>query len=120
MKFGEFVKKYRLQAGLSLRRFCEIAEIDPSNWSKVERDRLPATYDREKLENIARIIELKKGSKEWLEFFDLAAISQKKIPEDIYNDKEVVSVLPSFFRTLRGEKPTKEELEKIYDLLKRR
>lgn len=120
MKFGEFVKNRRLNAGLGLRRFCELAEIDPSNWSKIERDRLPATYERKKLERIAKLIKLDKGSKEWLEFFDLAAISQKKIPDDIYSDKETVAALPVFFRTLRGEKPDKEELSKIYELLKRR
>lgn len=120
MTFGEFIKTKRLEAGYSLRKFCEIAEIDASNWSKIERDRLPVSYDREKLESITKIIKLKEGSKDWFQFFDLASLSQKKIPEDIYSDEEVVNALPILFRTLRGEKPDKKELDKMIELLKRR
>jgi transcriptional regulator with XRE-family HTH domain len=120
MTFGSLVKTKRLEAGYSLRKFCEIAEIDSSNWSKVERDRLPVSYDREKLESIAKLIKLEDGSKEWFQFFDLASLSQKKIPEDIYSDDEVVKALPIFFRTLRGDKPDKKELDKMIELLKRR
>lgn len=120
MTFGEFIKTKRLEAGHSLRKFCELAEIDSSNWSKVERNRLPVSYDREKLESIARLIKLEDGSKEWFQFFDLASISQKKIPDDIYSDNEIVNSLPIFFRTLRGEKPDKSELDKMIELLKRR
>jgi len=47
-------------------------------------------------------------------------IAQKKIPEDLYSDEEVLSALPVFFRTVRGDKPTREELDKLIELLKRR
>jgi len=120
MTFGEFIKTKRLEAGYSLRKFCELAEIDASNWSKIERDRLPVSYEREKLESIAKIVNLAEGTKDWFQFFDLASISQKKIPEDIYSDNEIVNSLPIFFRTLRGEKPDKTELDKMIELLKRR
>lgn len=120
MTFGELIRNKRLAAEISLRKFCELAEVDPSNWSKIERDMLPVSYDRDKLENIAEIIKLKKGSKDWLEFFDLASISQQKIPDDIYSDEEVLKMLPVFFRTLRGKKPDKEELKKLFEMLKRR
>lgn len=119
MKFGDFIKSKRLNADLSLRKFCELAEIDPSNWSKVERGRLPLSYDRPKLEKIAKVLKFKKGSKEWSEFFDNAYIAQKKIPEELYSDEEVISALPVFFRTLKGDKPSEEELDKIIKLLKR-
>ena len=105
---------------MGLREFCEIAELDPSNWSKIERDRLPVPDDREKLEKIAQIVGLKHGTTEWHQFFDLAYISQKRIPDEVYADPEVISALPVFFRTVRGEKPKKEELNKIIELLKKR
>ena len=54
MTFGEFVKSKRLQSDSSLREFCKTAELDPSNWSKVERGLLQAPSDRTKLEAIAR------------------------------------------------------------------
>jgi len=120
MTFGEFVKTKRLDAGLSLREFCNIAELDPSNWSKVERGLLPAPSNRDVLERIAKVAKLKKGSADWSAYFDLAYISQQRIPEDVYEDEDVVSALPVFFRTIRGEKPSEEELDKLIALLKRR
>jgi len=120
MTFGEFVRVRRLGIGLSLREFCTEAETDPSNWSKVERGILPAPANREFLESLARLLKLKKGDKDWFTFFDLASLSQQKIPDDVYEDESVISALPVFFRTVRGEKPTEEELDKLIALLKRR
>ncbi len=120
MYFGDFIREKRLAKGLGLREFCELAELDPSNWSKIERDKLPVPDDREKLEKIAGIIGLKHGTSEWHQFFDLAYISQKKIPDEVYADTDVISALPVFFRTVRGEKPNRKELDKIIELLKKR
>ncbi len=120
MTFGEFVHEKRLKAGLSLREFCRQAQVDPSNWSKVERNLLPALGTRELLDGISKLLQLKKGSPEWATFFDLAAISQQRIPDDVYKDEDVIAALPIFFRTVRGEKPNEEELNKLIALLKRR
>ena len=120
MTFGEFVKSKRLQSDLSLREFCKTAELDPSNWSKVERGLLPAPSDRTKLEAIARDLKLKKGTADWSTYFDLAYISQQRIPDDVAENADAVSALPVFFRTMRGEKPTEEELSKLIQLIKRR
>ena len=120
MTFGEFVRMRRLDVALSLREFCIKAETDPSNWSKIERGILPAPANREFLESIARLLKLKKGDKDWYTFFDLASISQQKIPDDVYEDADVISALPVFFRTLRGDKPTEEELDNLINLLRRR
>ena len=103
-----------------MREFCKLAELDPSNWSKIERGLFPATGNREILETIAKMIKLKKGSDHWSTFFDLAYISQQRIPDDVYRDKNVVSALPVFFRTVRGEKSSEEELDKLIALLRRR
>jgi transcriptional regulator with XRE-family HTH domain len=102
--FGEFVREKRLAQNLSLREFCELLSFDPSNWSKVERE----------------MLKLGKGSADWHRLFDLASLSIKKIPEDVYSDEEVLEVLPVFFRTVRGDKPTPEELDKLIQLLKTR
>ncbi|MCW8811534.1 MAG: helix-turn-helix domain-containing protein [Ignavibacteriaceae bacterium] len=118
--FGEYIKNKRLELDLSLRKFCELVGLDPSNWSKIERGKLPAPEDREKLDQIATVLKIKKGSKNWQQLFDLASIAKKKIPDYVYKDKDVISALPVFFRTAHGDKPTEEELQKIIDLLKGR
>lgn len=56
---------------------------------------------------------------QWL-FFDFVFISQRNIPDELYSNEEVVSALPVFFRTLKGDKPSEEELDKIIKLLGRR
>jgi transcriptional regulator with XRE-family HTH domain len=118
--FGIFIREMRLKADLSLRKFCQLAQIDPSNWSKVERDIMIPSYEREKMEEISKIIKLEVGSQEYFEFFDLAAIAKRKIPDEVYSDQEVLEALPIFFRTVHGQKPTPEELDKVIHLLKNR
>lgn len=120
MTFGEFVREKRILAEMSLREFCRQAELDASNWSKVERNLLPALSTREPLERTAKLLGLKKNTNDWATFFDLAAISQQRIPDDVYKDEDVVAALPVFFRTVRGEKPSEEELDNLIALLKRR
>ena len=120
MTFGEFIRTKRLEVELGLREFCKAMQTDPSNWSKVERGILPAPNDREFLEKVAKTLKLKKGDKAWFSFFDLADLSQQKIPDDVFENEKVVSALPIFFRTVRGEKPTEEELDKLIALIKQR
>jgi transcriptional regulator with XRE-family HTH domain len=120
MTFGEFVRTKRLETNMSLREFCKEVQRDPSNWSKVERDMMPAPADRDFLDALAKLLRLRKGTPDWYTFFDLAAISQQKIPDDVYEDEDVIASLPVFFRTVRGEKPSQEELDKLINLLKRR
>lgn len=120
MTLGQFVRQKRIEADLSLREFCKLAGTDPSNWSKIERDMMPVRDNREFLEGVAKLLKLKKGTPDWHMFFDLASISQQKIPDDVFRDEDVVSALPVFFRTVRGEKPSEEDLDKLIGLLRRR
>ena len=120
MNFGEFIKEKRLAIDLSLRKFCELAGLDPSNWSKIERGVLPLSLERPQLEEIASILKLKESGAEWIKFFDLAAVAKKKIPDYVYEDKEVLDALPIFFRTASKEKPSDEELNKLINLIKNR
>ncbi len=120
MNFGEFVRQKRIDTELSLREFCQKIGADPSNWSKIERDLLPAPASREFLESIAKNLNLKKSEQQWFTFFDLASLSQQKIPDDVYEDENVLAALPVFFRTVRGEKPSEEELNNLITLIRQR
>lgn len=120
MNFGDLVRELRLAQGLSLRKFCELAQIDASNWSKIERGRLTLSYERSELEQIANILKLEKGTTNYQKFFDSAVIASRKIPDYVYSDQEVLSALPVFFRAAHGDRPTEEEMQKIIELLKTR
>jgi transcriptional regulator with XRE-family HTH domain len=117
--FGEFIKKRRIDKGLGLREFCKQIETDASNWSKVERGVLSPPQDEEKLRNIAQLLDIKFGSGEWKEMKDLANIDAGIIPADILSDKQVLDSLPMFFRTIRSEKPTSEELDKLINIIRK-
>lgn len=114
--FGDFVRKMRIKNLLTLREFCRQANVDPSNWSKIERGLFSPPKSKQVLQGIASILNLAEGSEEYNTLFDLAAISY--IPPDLINDQAVVDKLPVFFRTLRGEKPTRKELEELIKIIK--
>lgn len=117
MTFGAFIKDVRIKAGLTLRAFCRAMEFDPGNWSKIERGILPPPKSSKVLKQVAATLKLAEGSEEWNELFDLATISF--IPRDLLEDRSVVEKLPVFFRTLRGEKPARKELEALIDKVKK-
>ncbi len=117
--FGEFLKERRIAKGISLREFCKRVEIDASNWSKVERSLLAPPQDEERLRKIARALDIKFGSALWKEMKDKANIDAGTIPEDILSDERVLNSLPMFFRTIRSEKPTPEDLDKLIDMIRK-
>jgi transcriptional regulator with XRE-family HTH domain len=117
--FGNLIKELRLEKEISLREFCRQLSLDASNWSKIERGLLAPPQDEEKLMKIAEVLGVKIPSEKYSEIKDKAALDAGIIPKDILSDKEVLNSLPMFFRTIRNEKPTKEELEKLIESIRR-
>jgi transcriptional regulator with XRE-family HTH domain len=116
--FGEFFKAKRIALGVTLRQFCQKHGLDPGNLSKIERGLLPPPKNRKKLEEYAGYLGLKKGSDDWIEFFDRAAAEAGRIPADILSDEEVVDKLPILFRTLRGQKVPEDKLNELVRKIK--
>ena len=118
--FGIFVKEKRLEKNLSLREFCRRLGEDASNWSKIEREVMKPPKDKEKLERIADILGIEKGSEDWNSLFDFADIDWEKIPDYVMrSEEEVLKLLPIFFRTIGNVRPNKSELEKLIKIIKR-
>lgn len=117
--FGQFFKKMRQLTGLTLRQFCLEHGLDPGNISKMERGLAPPPSSREKLEKYANALQIKESSDNWYEFFDLAAACSGKIPPDVMSDTQLVEKLPLVFRTLRGQKVPKEQLDELAELIRR-
>lgn len=111
--FGEFFKAKRQELELTLREFCLKHKLDPGNLSRLERGLLPPPQDRKLLERYARFLEIQSASGDWYAFFDLAAASKGRIPDDILQDEEVVAKLPLVFRTLRGKRLTDKQLDEL-------
>ncbi len=117
-KFGELLKKSRIAKNLSLREACQLVDYDASNWSKIERGVLSPPSETKVLIKWARALNLKPASRDFEEFLDLAQVAQGIIPEDILKQKNAVNYLPAVFRTLRNEKPTKEEIDRLIELIR--
>jgi transcriptional regulator with XRE-family HTH domain len=116
--FGEYFKTKRIEKRMTLRDFCKKFGLDPGNISKLERGLLPPPTSREKLEAYASFLGLKKGSDDWMEFFDRAAACRGELPKDILDDSEVVKNLPVIFRTIRGKKVSAKLLEELIEKIR--
>jgi transcriptional regulator with XRE-family HTH domain len=117
--FGEFFKEMRIKAGLSLRQFCMKHGLDPGNMSRIERGVAVPPQSRDKLEEYAVYLGIQRESDDWYNFFDYAAAAAGRIPEDVMSDEQLVSKLPLVFRTLRGEKLSAENLEKLAEVIRK-
>ena len=115
--FGTFIKELRARRRLGLREFCQEHGHDPSNWSKIEREVLQPPRDERTLRTWAKQLGLKPASDDWLRFFDYAAVGAGRIPDRILEDKELVAHLPAFFRALSGQKPPREDREKLLAII---
>ena len=117
--FGDYFKKKRLEMQKTLRQFCLENGLDPGNISKLERGILPPPASSAKLAHYAKCLNIKEGTDDWLEFFDIARAEAGRIPDDLLADKNIVAKLPLIFRTIKGQKLTGEQLEKfVYALEK--
>lgn len=111
MSFGELVKELRIAQKKTLRQFCHENGLDPSNWSKIERDVNPPPKDQATLSRWARFLDLKPDTEPWADFICRAEISRGNIPREVMSDKKLLAKLPVFLRTVRGAELTEEQLD---------
>ena len=117
-KFGKMLKELRIAKELSLREVCKLTNnYDPSNWSKIERGKISPPSNRKMLLKWAKVLGVKK-SEEIQQFIDQAIVAQGIIPSDILSQKNIVNLMPAFFRTLRSKKPTKEEIDRLIEIIR--
>jgi transcriptional regulator with XRE-family HTH domain len=94
--FGRFIQELRTRQGMSLREFCRLANLDPSNWSKVERGIFPPPRSRDAITDIASVLLIQKDSDEWNRLFDLAAVGH--IPAGLLAEPVLGDRVSVFFR----------------------
>ena len=114
--FGGFIKTKRIEKKMTLREFCKRTKVDPSNWSKIERGLLAPPKSKEVLGRIADILGIKQETEEWYTLSDLAVVAH--VPAELLADQTLVNSLPIFFRTIRGQTPTEEELLDLVEMIR--
>lgn len=117
--FGQFIKEKRGELDLGLREFCIAASIDPSNYSKYERDILPPSAEH--LKRIAKGLKIKANSEEWHQMQAFLAAARNEVPADWVSNEKVRELLPAFYQKLRGyDTPgTADPIAELVKLLKR-
>lgn len=117
--FGQFIKERRRTLDIGLREFCIAAGVDPSNYSKYERDIIPPS--QEHFERIARGLKIKRNSEHWHRMQALLAGAKKEIPSDWLKNQRVMELLPAFYQKLRGyDTPgAGDPIKELMKLLKR-
>ncbi len=117
--FGKFIKELRTRKGVTLREFCRLAKLDPSNWSKVERGILPPPKSSKIIGDIASVLMIEKGTEDWNMLFDLAAIGH--IPAQLMSEPKMEDKLTVFFRAGRSVKaPSAKQIKEMIDIFKGR
>ncbi|HOI25349.1 MAG TPA: helix-turn-helix transcriptional regulator [Caldisericia bacterium] len=116
--FGEFIKERRQKLGYTLREFCKKHQLDPGNWSRLERGLSKPPQNDKILNEYASYLEIEHDSAEYRDLLDLAEFEQGKIPRDLLKDNELKNLLPLFFRTVRETRPTEEDLIGIIEAVR--
>ncbi len=117
--FGDSARKLRVERGETLRQFCAKAGLDPAYVSKVERGLLAPPQDQEKLEHYATALGLNRGSDAWQSFMDLAATAAGRLPHDVLDNEQLLTCLPAFLRTMRGEQVKEEDLDQLIEMIRK-
>ena len=115
-KFGAYITELRTTRGITLREFCRRNNLDPSNWSKIERSVISPPKSKKTIESILDSIGIEQGSEEYNTALDLGLL--ESIPEDFIEERNVLKELPVLFRTVRGKKPSSEDLQRLIEFLK--
>ena len=115
--FGELFRQKRIALGFTLRSFCERYSYDPGNISRLERNILSPSIDKEKLAGYATALKIPRDSEEWTIFFDLAHAANGRVPEDILSSRKAHRFLPLLFRTARGQRLSKKKLQELVNLI---
>ena len=110
-EFGVLLRQSRLHAGVGLRRFAEMIDLEPSNLSAIEHGRREPPADPGRLREMAETLGLVEGSDEWAAFFD-AARRKDQLPADI---QHVVQgrFVPALLRTIDNRQLTDEEIQDL-------
>jgi len=111
LKFGKFVELKRKERGITLRGLAAELDIAPAYMSDMEKGRRYPP-DKEKLQEIARILNLSEEDKNYM--FDLAAMAKENtvssdLPEYIM-ERDIVRVA---LRKARDANATDEDWEKV-------
>jgi transcriptional regulator with XRE-family HTH domain len=118
--FGEFLRDSRKKLGLPSRTVAVKAGMQPSNYCRLENGSLKPPQDREKLKLLLKALDLSGDPVSRAEFFDLAAKANDDVPQDLADIITRNEAVPMVLRTIENRRLTKDQVEKLLDLVMER
>lgn len=115
-RFGKFVRQKREEKKINLRKLAEILDIAPAYMSDIEKSRRYPP-DREKIEIIAKTLELTEEETNYL--FDMAALAKDNtvspdLPQYIM-EHDIVRVALRRARDIDAGQEEWEKVMKVFD-----
>ena len=117
--FGQMLKKLRLdEAGIGLRAFAAMIEMQPSNLSNIERDRVPPPASRQAVDRICDALGLADSDLRRAQLFDLAANVANRIPADVADAVRKQPGVPVLVRTVANKQLSEKKLRELAEYIK--
>ncbi len=117
--FGQMLKKLRLdEAGMGLRAFAAMIEMQPSNLSNIERDRIAPPAARQAIDRICDALGLADSDARRTQLFDLAAHAANRIPADVADAVRQQPGVPVLVRTVANKQLSEEKLRELAEYIK--
>ena len=117
-RFGEMVRRIRLEQKLTLREFCLAHGFDPGNISKIERCVLPPPRHDDILSRYASALGIKSGEETWFTLLDCAAAESGDIPSDLKKDERLLRCLPIIVQSIRGDKLERKDIDRLVEIIR--
>lgn len=112
--FHEYVKTKRIERKVTFRTFCKMVKINPVKWSRIERGLSTPPSNCRILRRISEVLHF--STVETLSMIALALPEYSRLTSE--GPKNVSGALPIFVGKRYGGKPSKEELEKVFIMIK--
>ncbi len=117
--FGQMLKKLRLdEAGIGLRAFAAMIEMQPSNLSNIERDRIAPPASSQRLDCICDALGLADSDSRRAQLFDLAANAANRIPADVADAVRKQPGVPVLVRTVANKQLSEKKLRELAEYIK--
>ncbi len=117
--FGQMLKKLRLdEAGIGLRAFAAMIEMQPSNLSNIERDRISPPASRQAVDRICDTLGLADSDPRGAQLVDLAANAPSRIPADVADAVRRQPGVPVLVRTVANKQLSEKKLRELAEYIK--
>lgn len=114
--FGEYMKEMLIKRSISLRELARRTEMDASNLSKIERGKVYPPQKEQTLQKLAEALKL--SSEEKQRFFELAALANGMIPEELEHVRKNKAI-PLLLRAINNKQLQEQHIKKLAEMVEK-